>query len=156
MSKQPLFPLDFSQYNGSQISATKITFVKRFPIVVTLLAKKLTLPGMDEMIRGRVSRGLSKHFIRYEKTTSIDGEAFLKRYENWTVSTILNASGVKGQEATALYERMLRQPVGFLDPPDDDTRCYTAQNIVQVTPTPTTGTAPRLSTLRSAASAGMD
>ena len=154
MSKQPLFPLDFSQYNGSQISATKVTFAKRFPIVVTLLAKKLNLPGMDEMIRGRVDRGLSKHFIRYEKTTSIDGEAFLQRYENWTVSTILNASGVKGQEATALYERMLRQPVGLLDPPNDDTRCYTAQNIVQVTPTPTTGATPRLSTLRSAASAG--
>ena len=112
-SKQPLFPLDFSQFNGSQISATKVTFAKRFPVTVVKLAKKLILPGMEGTIRGRVERGLSKSFIRYEKTTSIDGEAFLKMYETWTVQTILNTSGVKRQEATELYDRMLRQPVAL-------------------------------------------
>ena len=157
MSKRQMFRLDYSQYNGSQVSAVKQSFAKRFPITTETLKQRIELPGVKAVRQNMVDRGLSEHFIRYEKTTTFDAEIFLSNYTIWNIKHMLNTSGLKMETATELFHRLIRQPVGYHDPPHEDTMCYEAHNILQVATPPPTATAAaaaastaRRTTLRSA------
>ena len=152
---QPQFSLDFSLYDGSQATVTKKTFATRFPVTMSMLTPRNLLPGIEELVKGRVSRGLSKHFIRYGKTTNLEAEAFLNKYEMWTIKNTLNDTGLKGQKIQQFYERVISQPTGVEDPPHEDALCYTTENVLGVASAPASAVvAPsRSSTLRSATTA---
>ena len=116
------FALDFSGYDGSQVSVVKRTFTRNFPRSARQLsAKPLSLPGIDTLKEERVQRGLSKFFIQNKKTTTTEGTEFFRRFQEWILRTLLNnAKGLSDIDAENLLHRLSLDPIGTKTPDQSD------------------------------------
>ena len=130
------FQLDLSgYYDGSQASVSKLIFQDKFPIVTRRLKTKTLIPKLEALRDKRQKEGLTRYFIRHQKTTTTETAKFLRNYEVWSMMTMLNnASGLSDLQCTQLYVRLQKDPVGRATPNYHDSVLYTANQTVQVAP----------------------
>ena len=86
----------------------------------------IDIPKIEELIQNRISKGLSRHFIQYEITTTTDAKMFLKRFEEWMVNMLVCKvhKSKRVEEARNLHVRLMKGPVGALAPDLEDELCY--------------------------------
>ena len=134
MSSQ-LYNLDFSGLDGKQQNTTVMSYEERFPVSMRKLrTSAVTIPKIDELIQKRIDKGLSKHFIQYEVTTTTDAKMFLQRFEEWMVIMLVAKvhRSKREEEARNLHVRLLKDPVGALAPDLEDELCYIRRTSIQV------------------------
>ena len=96
-----------------------MSYEERFPVSMRKLrTSAVTIPKIDELIQKRIDKGLSKHFIQYEVTTTTDAKMFLQRFEEWMVIMLVAKvhRSKREEEARNLHVRLLKDPVGALVP----------------------------------------
>ena len=101
------FPLDFSGFDGTQKRAVKKSFTDKFPLAAGKLTVKTPIPGMPEIIKKRKAAGKSQFFVLHGKTTHIEFNKFIRKYELWHIKNLMN--NVKGEndaDINAIYDRM--------------------------------------------------
>ena len=127
------FKIDVSAYDGSQANVVKMSFQQRFPITTNRLRVKTLIPDVEALRDKRAQNGLTRSFIRYQKTTTIEAVKFLRTYETWMTTTLLNnATGLNDLDGSHLMTRLQIDPVGVKDPDYTDTLLWTANKVVQV------------------------
>jgi len=134
-----LLGIDFSRYDGTQLNTTALSFADRFPNAARKLKTPTKIPGIDELRARRVSNGLPKELLQHRITTKDEGKIFLDDVERWYVALQMRSVRIKeAEKKDGLRERLLEDPVGAKDRPNEDALCYTAQTGVRAINTGTT------------------
>ena len=93
---------------------------------------KTTIPKVEVLKDTRAKKGLTRFFIRNQKTITTEVEDFLKHYESWYLMTLMNsANDLTYVESSELYNRMTADPVGTNDPDYNDISLYTTKQVIQ-------------------------
>ena len=81
----------------------KLNFVERFPVSTSKLKQRTLVDKVEEVREKRRQKGLTKFFIRHNKTDTFEAETFCRNYENFTISNMINqANGIADIELDQL------------------------------------------------------
>ena len=81
----------------------KLIFVDRFPVSASKVKQRTLSDRVEEVQEQRKQKGLTKFFIRHNKTDTSEAETFFRNYENFTISNMINqANGITDIELDQL------------------------------------------------------
>ena len=127
------FSLDYSRFDGSKQRRHSVSFAQRFPSCASRLGKLTPLPEFQKLLEKRKKLGKSEYFIRFDKTSTTEGQEFLDEFERWHITYLHHTLKIRNSaESSMMMERLLTDPVGVQDPPYSDAFSWTATQSVQV------------------------
>ena len=110
-----------STYDESQANMVKLSFVERFPVSASKLKQRILADRVEEVREQRKQKGLTKFFIRHNKTDTSEVETFFRNYENFTIFKMMNqANGINDIKLDQLLRRLRVDPIGIKDPDYND------------------------------------